>query len=333
MLYVQVSPNIPMHVPNHRDERILVTGALGQIGTELVVALRENYGKDSVLATDIRQPKDHPLLENGPFMLLDALDREMVIKTCIGNEIGAIYHLAAILSATGESNPELCREINIGGISSILDAAKICGLRVFSPSSIAVFGPDAPKTPNQDTELNPTTVYGETKVIGERLAREYWDNFQVDTRGIRYPGLISYKAPAGGGTTDYAVEIFHAAVNSGHYRCFVRPDTRLPMLYMDDAIRATISLMGHTFDSLPPHCFGYNISCLSFTARELADAIADRVEGFTCEFLPDIRQNYADSWPDSIDGSVANEEWNWEPEFDLEAIVDVMLQGIHANQS
>ena len=317
----------------HGDGRILVTGALGQIGTELVVALRENFGNESVIATDIRQPHDHTLCKTGPFISLDVLDRDSVIQTCIDNQVGSIYHLAAILSATGERNPELCREVNIGGTTSILDAAREIGLRVFSPSSIAVFGPDAPKKPGQHVELNPTTVYGETKVIGERLAREYWDNFQVDTRGIRYPGLISYKAPAGGGTTDYAVEIFHAAVNEGHYRCFVRPDTRLPMLYMDDAISATIALMGNEFDPLPAHCGGYNITCLSFTAKELADAITERIEGFTCEFKPDIRQNYADSWPDSIDGSLAEKEWNWSPEFDLGSIVDTMLNGICNNQS
>jgi len=320
-------------VSSNGGERILVTGALGQIGTELVVALRETFGTESVIATDIRQPNDHPLYKSGPFAVLDVLDSESVIKTCINNEIGSIYHLAAILSATGERNPELCREVNIGGTTSILDVAREVGLRVFSPSSIAVFGPDAPKKPGQHAKLNPTTVYGETKVIGERLAREYCENFQVDTRGIRYPGLISYKAPAGGGTTDYAVEIFHAAVNDGHYRCFVRPETRLPMLYMDDAISATISLMGNEFDSLPAHCAGYNITCLSFTAKELADAITERIEGFICEFEPDIRQNYADSWPDSIDGSLAEEEWHWAPEFDLDSIVDIMLNGIYNAQS
>ena len=176
--------------------------------------------------------------------------------------------------------------------------------------------------------LNPTTVYGETKVTGEALALEYREKYGVDTRGIRYPGLVSYKAPAGGGTTDYAVEIFHSAIGEGHYECFVRDDTRLPMLYMDDAIRATLSLMEAPSESLGQHRAGYNISCLSFTAKELADAISSKVEGFTCDFVPDVRQEYADSWPDSIDGSIAGREWGWAPEFDLNRMVEEMLQGL-----
>ena len=216
----------------------------------------------------------------------------------------------------------------MGGTISVLEAAKECNLRVYSPSSIAVFGPDSPRNATQESPLNPTTVYGETKVTGEALAREYLERFNVDTRGIRYPGLISYKAPAGGGTTDYAVEIFHAALNEGHYQCFVRPDTRLPMLYMDDAINATLSLMDSGADDLGDSRSGYNIPCLSFSAGELADAISDRVEGFTCDFVPDVRQEYADSWPDSIDGSLAEEEWGWTPEYDLISLVDEMLRGI-----
>ena len=184
----------------------------------------------------------------------------------------------------------MCRKVNIGGTVSVLEAAKECSLKVYSPSSIAVFGPDAPKHAPQVTDLNPTTVYGETKVTGEALALEYREKYGVDTRGIRYPGLVSYKAPAGGGTTDYAVEIFHSAIGEGHYECFVRDDTRLPMLYMDDAIRATLSLMEAPSESLGQHRAGYNISCLSFTAKELADAISSKVEGFTCDFVPDVRQ-------------------------------------------
>tara|TARA_B100000945_G_scaffold77849_1_gene60117 strand:+ start:14408 stop:15340 length:933 start_codon:yes stop_codon:yes gene_type:complete len=307
---------------------VLVTGALGQIGTDLVQALRKIHGNDTVIASDIRELDGHPSIEGGPFTTLDVMDTDGISNICKQEGIGTVYHLAALLSATGERDPEKCRRVNVGGTISVLEAAKECSLRVYSPSSIAVFGPDAPKNAPQDASLNPTTVYGETKVTGEALAREYRNRFGVDTRGIRYPGLISYKAPAGGGTTDYAVEIFHAALESGHYDCFVREDTRLPMLYMEDAIEATMALMSADDESLGESRAGYNIPCLSFSAGELANAISDRVDGFTCDFAPDERQEYADSWPDSIDGNVAEREWGWNPQFDLDSMVDEMLRGI-----
>ena len=309
-------------------DKVLVTGALGQIGTDLVQALRERHGSDSVIASDIRDEAGHSSVEGGPFVTLDVLDTDGISRVCQKEGVGTIYHLAALLSAVGERDPDLCRRINVGGTISVLEAAKECNLRVYSPSSIAVFGPDSPRHATQDSPLNPTTVYGETKVTGEALAQEYLERFNVDTRGIRYPGLISYKAPAGGGTTDYAVEIFHAALNEGHYQCFVRPETRLPMLYMDDAINATLSLMDSNEADLGGSRSGYNIPCLSFSAGELVDAISERVEGFTCDFVPDVRQEYADSWPDSIDGSLAEEEWGWTPEYDLNSLVDEMLKGI-----
>ena len=309
-------------------DKVLVTGSLGQIGTDLVQALRERHGIDSVIASDIRHSAGHSSVEGGPFVTLDVLDTDGISRICQKEGVGTIYHLAALLSAVGERDPDLCRRINVGGTISVLEAAKECNLRVYSPSSIAVFGPDSPRHATQDSPLNPTTVYGETKVTGEALAQEYLERFNVDTRGIRYPGLISYKAPAGGGTTDYAVEIFHAALNEGHYQCFVRPDTRLPMLYMDDAINATLSLMDSNEEDLGGSRSGYNIPCLSFSAGELVDAISERVEGFTCDFVPDVRQEYADSWPDSIDGSLAEEEWGWTPEYDLNSLVDEMLKGI-----
>ena len=310
------------------EEKILVTGALGQIGTELVEALRDKHGTSSVIASDIRSVKEQNTTSQGPYVTLDVLDTDSIIKLCEDEGVGTVYHLAALLSATGEKNPELCRKVNVGGTISVFEAAKKCSLRVFSPSSIAVFGPDAPKHAPQITDLNPSTVYGETKVRGESLAKEYLENHGLDVRGIRYPGLISYKAPAGGGTTDYAVEIFEAAINHGHYECFVRPDTRLPMLYMDDAIKVTLMLMDAPNDALGPSKAGYNIDCHSFTAQELADAISQEVDGFKCDFVPDIRQKYADSWPDSIDGSVAKEEWNWAPNYDLQEIVKAMLDGL-----
>ena len=309
-------------------DKVLVTGSLGQIGTDLVQALRERHGIDSVIASDIRHSAGHSSVEGGPFVTLDVLETDGIFRICQEEGVGTIYHLAALLSAVGERDPDLCRRINVGGTISVLEAAKECNLRVYSPSSIAVFGPDSSRHATQDSPLNPTTVYGETKVTGEALAQEYLERFNVDTRGIRYPGLISYKAPAGGGTTDYAVEIFHAALNEGHYQCFVRPDTRLPMLYMDDAINATLSLMDSNEEDLGGSRSGYNIPCLSFSAGELVDAISKRVEGFTCDFVPDVRQEYADSWPDSIDGSLAEEEWGWTPEYDLNSLVDEMLKGI-----
>ena len=312
------------------SEKILVTGALGQIGTELVEALRKQHGASSVIASDLR-PVDQVDLSEGPYLTLDVLDTDSIIKVCKDEGVGTVYHLAALLSATGEKNPELCRKVNVGGTISVFEAARVCSMRVFTPSSIAVFGPDAPKHAPQITDLNPTTVYGETKVEGEQLAKEYGEKYGLDIRGIRYPGLISYKAPAGGGTTDYAVEIFDAALTDGHYDCFVRPDTRLPMLYMDDAIRATLMLMDEPSENLGDSRAGYNIDCFSFTAEELANAIANEVDGFTCDFTPDVRQNYADSWPDSIDGSVAKEEWNWTPTFDLDAMVKAMLDGLSKN--
>ncbi len=311
-----------------QGDSILVTGALGQIGTELVDALRAKHGASAVIASDIRPADGMHSTNDGPFILLDVLDTDAIIETCRDNGVGTIYHLAALLSATGEQNPDLCRRVNVGGTVSILEAAKACSLRVFIPSSIAVFGPDAPKHAPQDAPLNPTTVYGETKVEGEALAMAYWTNFGVDVRGIRYPGLISYKAPAGGGTTDYAVEIFHAALKNGHYDCFVREDTRLPMMYMDDAIRATLMLMDAPSDVLGSARVGYNIEGQSFTAKELADAIAEEVQGFRCDFTPDVRQNYADSWPDSIDGTAAKNEWGWAPEYDLPNMILAMLDGL-----
>lgn len=312
-------------------DKILVTGALGQIGTELVEALRKEHGSSSVIASDLR-PVEQVGLSQGPYLTLDVLDTEAIIDVCKKEGVGTVYHLAALLSATGEKNPELCRKVNVGGTISVFEAARACSLRVFTPSSIAVYGPDAPKHAPQITPLNPTTVYGETKVEGEELAKEYEEKYGLDIRGIRYPGLISYKAPAGGGTTDYAVEIFDAALNDGHYDCFVRADTRLPMLYMDDAIRATLMLMDEQSEHLGESKAGYNIDCFSFTAEELAIAIANEVDGFTFDFKPDVRQNYADSWPDSIDGSVAKEEWNWSPQFDLDAMVKAMLDGLSKSQ-
>ncbi|MBD18114.1 MAG: NAD-dependent epimerase [Euryarchaeota archaeon] len=301
--------------------RILVTGALGQIGTELVEVLRDKYGEKSVIATDIREA-------NGCTQL-DVMDAEGIESLVQNEEITDIYHLAALLSATGEKNPDLCWSINVDGLVNVISAAKKYGCRLFSPSSIAVFGPDCPKHAPQVTGLNPSTVYGKTKVVGEHLAM----SSEIDMRGLRYPGLISWKAPAGGGTTDYAVEIFHAALYEGHYNCFVREDTRLPMMYMDDAIRATLELMEASLDSLGTSRGGYNIAGCSFTVGELVESIHRHIPEFTCSFIPDIRQNYADSWPDSIEDIVARKEWGWMPEFNLDRIVDEMILNLRNSQS
>ena len=308
--------------------RILVTGALGQIGTELVDALRKRHGADTVIATDVRAIDSHPVMSSGPFHLLSVLDADAMSRLVVDHQVGIIYHLAAILSATGEANPELCEKVNVGGTKVVLECARKHNLRVYAPSSIAVYGPDCPSIAPQVTPLNPTTVYGETKVVGEQLAVYYWMNHGVDVRGLRYPGLISYKAPAGGGTTDYAVEIFHAALEDGTYTCFVREDTRLPMMYMDDAIRATLDLMDAPADSLGDARGGYNIAGCSFTAGELVTSIQRHLPDFTCTFEPDIRQKYADSWPDEIEDDVARREWQWSPAFDLDAMVDAMFAGL-----
>ena len=308
--------------------KIMVTGALGQIGTDLVEELRKKYGNDNILATDIRKIEDNPGVENGPFEILSVIDSDSMDNMVKEYDIQAIYHLAAILSATGEEKPELCKKINVGGTVSVLETAKNNNLRVYAPSSIAVFGPDVPKKAPQITPLNPKTMYGKTKVMGENLANEYWHNYGIDTRGLRYPGLISWKSPPGGGTTDYAVEIFHAALEKGHYDCFVGPNTRLPMMYIDDAIRGTLELMDAPINKIGNSRAGYNISGLSFTAQQLADSIAEKIDGFTCNFIPDKRQIYADSWPDYIDDTQAKEDWKWNSQFNLGKIVDSMIEGL-----
>ena len=309
-------------------DRILVTGALGQIGTELVSSLRESYGKDNVIATDIRVPDEESSFPDGPFSNLSVLDGTGMEKIIQEEGIGTVYHLAAILSATGEKDPELCQRVNVGGTVCVLEAARDFNLKVFAPSSIAVFGPDSPDIALQSSPLNPTTMYGKTKVTGEILGLNYWKQYGVDVRGLRFPGLISWKAPAGGGTTDYAVDIFRAAVEYGHYECFVSEDTRLPMMYMNDAIRATESIMQADLESLGDSRAGYNIKGISFTAGELVDKIAERIPEFTCDFIPDFRQKVADSWPNDVDDKPARDDWGWKADYDLGRMVDEMISNI-----
>lgn len=309
-------------------DRILVTGALGQIGTELVSSLRESHGKDNVLATDIRVPDDESSFPDGPFSNLSVLDGTGMEKMIQEEGIGTVFHLAAILSATGEKDPELCQRVNVGGTVCVLEAARDFNLKVFAPSSIAVFGPDSPDIALQSSPLNPTTMYGKTKVTGEILGLNYWKQYGVDVRGLRFPGLISWKAPAGGGTTDYAVDIFRAAVEYGHYECFVSEDTRLPMMYMNDAIRATESIMQADLESLGDSRAGYNIKGISFTAGELVEKIAERIPEFTCDFIPDFRQKVADSWPNDVDDQPARDDWGWKADYDLGRMVDEMISNI-----
>ena len=302
---------------------ILVTGALGQIGTELVLALQEKYGKDKIIASDLKEPENY----DGNFVRCDVTDLNFYDKINKDNNIKVVYHLAAILSATGEKNPELCKKVNVDGLEHVLEVARKYNQRLFCPSSIAVFGPDVPreKTP-QNIELNPTTVYGATKVKGEELCDHYFKEHGIDVRGIRYPGLISWKYKPSGGTTDYAVEMYFDAVESGKYECFVNRNTRLPMMFMDDAIRATLELMDAPLESLNYHS-NYNLSSMSFSAEELEKEISAHVD-FNCLYRPDYRQDIADTWPISINDDDARKDWGWEPKFDISKMTEEMITNL-----
>lgn len=309
-----------------QSTRILVTGACGQIGTELTTILRERHGNDNVVATDI-QPLPPKLAASGPSAHLDVTQRDALAALVQRYHIDTIYHMAAILSATGEEKPRLAWGVNIGGLYNVLEVAREHGVaRIYHPSSIAAFGPETPKenTP-QETVLRPTTMYGVTKVAGELLGAYYHRRFGLDVRGIRYPGVISSETLPGGGTTDYAVEIFYEAIRHRRYTCFVRADTVLPMIYMPDCIRATLMLMDADSQGLI-HAAEYNLAALSFSAGELADAIKAHIPDFVCEYKPDFRQQIADSWPRSIDDSAARAEWGWAPQYDLAAMVADMLE-------
>ena len=307
-------------------KRILITGATGQIGSELTLALREKYGNEQVVASGRKTPPSQAIVDSGPFLFLDVTDQGALEKAIVEYEIDTIFHLASLLSAVAEAHPQLAWKINMSGLTNILEVARAHTCSVFFPSSIGAFGPTTPQdhTP-QDTLQQPTTIYGITKLSGELLCNYYFKRFGVDCRGVRYPGLISYIAPPGGGTTDYAVEIFHAALSKGNYTCFLRPDTRLDMMYMPDAINAAISLMKAEASSLI-HRNGYNITAMNFTPAELADAIRTHIPGFTIDYQTDpLRQAIADSWPHSMDDSVARREWGWQPQFSMEQMVDDML--------
>jgi len=309
-------------------KRIMITGAAGQIGSELAALLRKKHGTGRVLVTDIVSPPV-PASDAGPFAVLDVTDRAGLGELIRKHRVDTVYHLAALLSATGEKKPQKTWDINIGGLYNVLEAGRELGLaRIFTPSSIAVFGPATPRirTP-QDTILDPTTMYGVTKVAGEHLCDYYVRKYALDVRGCRFPGIISHETPPGGGTTDYAVAIFHEAVRAGHYTCFLKEGTRLPMMYMPDCLKSVIDLMDADFSQLRHHS-NFNVTAMSFTAGELAAEIRKHIPGFVCEYAPDFRQAIADSWPASLDDSAAREEWGWSPAYDIASMAADMLAAL-----
>lgn len=308
--------------------KILVTGANGQIGTELVAALVRSHGSDAVLATDLHDRATSNGTADCRYCRLDVADAARLRRIVEENEFELVFHLASLLSATGEEHPDRSWDINMNGLKHVLDLARECTYRVFWPSSIAVFGAGTPKeNVPQHTVLDPSTMYGVTKVSGEMLCRYYALRFGVDVRSLRYPGLISYTTPPGGGTTDYAVEMFYAAIDESEYTCFVRPDTKLPMMYMPDAIRAVFELMEADAGRISVRT-SYNINAATCTARQLERAIRRRIPGFSVDYDPDARQQIADSWPSSVDDAMAREDWGWSPEYDTARLVDDMLENL-----
>jgi nucleoside-diphosphate-sugar epimerase len=309
-------------------EKILVIGACGQIGVELTLELRKIYGGHNVIASDLRAENDL-LKGTGPYVSLDVMNKEMLHVQVIRQNITQIYLLAAILSATGEKNPNLAWSLNMTSLLNVLEIAKDENVhKVYWPSSIAVFGPTSPKINcPQQTIIEPITVYGISKFAGEFWCNYFNQRFDIDVRSLRYPGLISYKSEPGGGTTDYAVEIFHAAVEENHFDCFLKEDTYLPMMYMPDAIRATIELMEAPVEKISVRT-SYNISGVSFSPKEIADEIKNHLPDFTISYHPDYRQAIAQSWPQSIDDSVARADWGWKPKYDLRALTAEMLKNV-----
>ena len=310
-------------------KKILVIGAGGQIGSELVLALRNKYSPEQVIASDVKEECPE-IIKNGPYKQLDILNRDAVREYVISNEISDVYLLAALLSATAEKHPDFAWKLNMEGLFTILDLAKEGYLKqIFWPSSIAVFGPTTPNvnTP-QYTVMEPSTVYGISKQAGERWCEYYNKKFNVDVRSIRYPGLISYTSLPGGGTTDYAVDIFYKAKKDAKYDCFLSENTELPMMYMADAIRATVELMQAPAENISIRS-AYNLSGCSFTPAELAENIQKHVPNFTITYSPDFRQQIADSWPKSIDDSYARNDWGWKEEFGTDKMVEKMLENVN----
>jgi len=310
------------------SKKIIVTGATGQIGSELVIELRKKYGEQQVVAVGHSKPIEGEL-SSGPFEIVDVTNKPALDELVQKYRPDTIYHLVGILSAKGEKNPDLAWRVNMEGLKNILDISRDQGVsKVFWPSSIAAFGPTTPRdnTP-QNTVLDPTTIYGVTKVAGELLCQYYWKKYGLDVRSLRYPGIISYKTEPGGGTTDYAVAIYFEAIKNKKYDCFVGRDTVLPMMYMPDAVRATIELMEAPIENIKVRT-SYNLTAMSFSAEELATSVARCIPGFVCSYNPDDRQRIADSWPRSIDDSVARKDWGWKHEFGIEEMTKDMLDHI-----
>ncbi len=304
--------------------RILVTGAFGQIGSELVIRLKQEFGEDIVIPTDIKEPPAHK--KNTHFNYLDVLDYDKLDTIVTRYEVDTIFHMAAILSAFGERNPQLAYRVNLRGLMNILEVARQNKVKkVIMPSSIAVFGPDVPKnnTPDQ-TPLNPTTMYGVTKVAGEKLLQYYFIKYGLDTRSLRYPGIISSETAPGGGTTDYAVDLYVRAVAGKPYDCYIAEDTPLPFMYMPDAIKAIIDLHNADLSKLTQRV--YNVNAMRLTPNDIINSIKNYIPNFDCTFKPDYRQQIAESWPHSIDDSLAREDWGWKPDFDLDGMTQDMIE-------
>ena len=308
-----------------KKETALVLGAAGQIGTDLVLRLRENLGGSQVVATDVRE-QNGAVAQDGPFHVVDVMDGKSVAELIDKYKVTQVYHLAALLSATAEKNPMFAWKLNMEGLFNVLDIAKANNsIKIFWPSSIAVFGPTTPRdrTP-QNTVMEPSTVYGISKQAGERWCEYYFNKYQVDVRSIRYPGLISYKSAPGGGTTDYAVDIYHKALESGTYECFLSGDTVLPMMYMPDALDATLNLMNAESANVKIRS-SYNVAGMSFDPAGIANEIKKHIPEFNITYKPDFRQAIADSWPRSIDDTMARQQWGWKEKFDLSSMTSDML--------
>jgi len=305
---------------------MFVIGTAGQIGCELVMELRAKYGNENVVAGVHKTPPSDEVKGSGPLETVNASSKEDIERVVKKHDIGTVFHLASLLSAAGEKNPDLAWNVNMSSLKNILDIAKASGLKVFWPSSIAAFGPTTPRenTP-QRTVLEPNTMYGITKVTGELLCNYYFEKFNVDVRSVRYPGIISYKTLPGGGTTDYAVEIFYEALKAGAYKCFLKKDSMLPMMYMPDAIRATIELMNAPKESVKIRT-SYNLAAVSFSPEDIYKAIRKRMPNFKITYEPDFRQKIADSWPKSIDDSAARKDWGWKHQFGLDEMTVDMLE-------
>jgi threonine 3-dehydrogenase len=311
-----------------RAPKILVTGAVGQVGQELVPFLRQLKGKENVIASDMRAPPTD-MYEAGPFAYVDVLDSSAMAKLIVEENVDTVVHLAALLSAVGEKNPDLALKVNNVGTQNVFELAKIHALKVFCPSTIAVFGPSTPmdNTPD-DCILRPTTMYGLTKIHTELLGEYYHRKFGVDFRSIRYPGVISYKTMPGGGTTDYAVEIYHEALAKGEFTCFLRGDSSLPMIYMPDLLKATVKMMDAPEESLTRRV--YNLGSMAFTPEVLAESIRKEIPEFKINYNVDFRQDIADTWPNSIDDSLAARDWGWKPDYDIDRMTRHMLEFLGA---